>query len=170
MVPMEEHQRVVKQLKTMSAAENQTYVELTKAQGKTKKIQGQLEKALEKIKEIFDVYPDAMDCRAPATNYTLFLLELYLLLRLKAIWAGKPIKFTTISEFVSYFREQEEKVQYFLCELYFHNFILEENDRDNHGSFIGYIQLQVFLSFTKNQVRWAKAHKNFMKRENGLDL
>jgi hypothetical protein len=170
MVTMEEHQRVVKQLKTMSAMENETYAELTKAQGKTKKIQGQLEKALEQIKEICDVYTDAIDCRAPATNYTLFLLEHYLLLRVKSIRAGKPIKFTTISEFVSCFREQEEKVQYFLCELYFHNFILEDNSRDNPGPFIGDIQLQAFLSFTKNQVRWAKSHKTFMKRETGLDL
>lgn len=94
--------------------ENETYVELTKAQGQTKKMQGQLEKSLEQIKEICDVYTNAIDCRTPATNYTLFLLERYLLLRVKFVRAGKPIKFTTISEFVSCFREQEEKVKYFL--------------------------------------------------------
>jgi hypothetical protein len=154
----------------MSAMENETYAELTKAQGRTKKVQGQLEKSLEQIKEICDVYTDAIDCRAPATNYTLFLLERYILLRVKDIRVGKPIKFTTIYEFVSCFREQEEKVQYFLCELYFHNFILEDNSKDNPGPFIGDIQLQAFLSFTKNQIRWAKAHKTFMKRETGLDL
>jgi hypothetical protein len=47
---------------------------------------------------------------------------------------------------------------------------LEDNNRDNPGPFIGDIQFQAFLSFTKNQVRWAKAHKTFMKRETGLDL
>jgi predicted nuclease with TOPRIM domain len=116
MVTMEEYQKVVKQLKTMSATENETFAELTRAQGKIKKVQNQLEKDLEKIKEICDVYTDAIDCRAPATNYTLFLLERYLLLRVKSIRAGKPIKFTTVSEFVPCFREQEEKVKYFLCE------------------------------------------------------
>jgi hypothetical protein len=170
MVTMAEHQKVVKQLKAMSATENETFVELTRAQGKVNKVQGQLDKALEKIKEIFSVYTDAVDCRAPATNYTLFLLERYLLLRIKSIRAGKPIKFTTVSEFVSCFREQEEKVQYFLCELYLHNFILEENRKENPSPFIGDIQFQAFLSFTKNQTRWAKAHKTFMKRETGLDL
>jgi hypothetical protein len=170
MVTMAEHQRVFKQLQAMSEKENETYAELTKDQGRTKKIQGQLEKDLEKIKEICDVYIDAIDCRAHATNYTFFLLESYLFLRVKSIRAGKPIKFTTISEFVSCFREQEEKVQYFLCELYFHNFILEDNGRDNPGPFIGDIRLQVFLSFTKNQFRWAKAHKTFMKRETGLNI
>jgi hypothetical protein len=116
-VTMAEHQRVFKQLKSMSAMENETYVKLTKAQGMTKKVQGQLEKYLEKIKEICDVYTDAMDCRSPATNYTLFLLERYLLLRFKAIRVVKSIKFTIISKFVSCFREQEEKVQYF-CAIY----------------------------------------------------
>ena len=71
---MEEYQKFVKQLKTMSAMKNETYAELTKAQGKTKKVQGQLEKSLEQIKEICDIYMDEIDCRAPATNYTLFLL------------------------------------------------------------------------------------------------
>jgi hypothetical protein len=169
MVTMAEHQRVVKQLKAMSATENETFVELARAQGKVKKV-GQLDKSLEQIKEICDVYTDAVDCRAPATNYTLFLLERYLLLRVKYIRAGKPIKFTTVFEFVSCFREQEEKVQYFLCELYLHNFILEENRKENPIPFIGDIQFQAFLSFTKNQTRWAKEHNTFMKRETGLDI
>jgi tetratricopeptide (TPR) repeat protein len=170
MVTMAEHQKVVKQLKNLSATESETYAELTRAQGKVKKIQNQFEKALEQIKEICDVYSDAINCRAPATNYTLFLLERYLLLRVKSIRAGKPITFSTVPEFISCFREQEEKVQYFLCELYFHNFILEDDRGNNPGPFIGDIQFQAFLSFTKNQVRWGKAHKNFIKRETGLDL
>ena len=91
---------------------------------------------MEQIKAICDIYIDAIYCRALATNYTFFLLECYLLLRVKAIRVGKSIKFTTISEFVSCFREQEDKVQYFLCKLYFHNFILEDNSRDNPGLFI----------------------------------
>jgi hypothetical protein len=119
---------------------------------------------LEKIKEIFDVYSDAINYRAHATNYTLFLLERYLFLSVKAIRVGKPITFTTAPEFISCFGEQEEKVQYFLCELYFHNFILEDDRKYNPGPFIGDIQFQAFLSFTKNQFRLGKAHKNFIKR------
>ena len=92
------------------------------------------------------------------------------MLRVKAIREGKPIKFTTVSEFVSCFREKEEKVKYFLCELYLHNFILEDNRKENRGPFIGDIQFRAFVSFTKNQIRWAKSHKTFMIRETGLDL
>jgi hypothetical protein len=111
MITMDEHQKVVKQLKVMLVTESETYFELTRAQGKVKKIQSQFEKALEQIKEICDVYFDAINCRSPTTNYTLFLLVCYLFLRVKDIRVGKIIKFSTIPEFISCFREQEEKLQ-----------------------------------------------------------
>ena len=59
----------------MTSTEGKTYVALTKAQDKIKKVQTQLEKSLEQIKEICVVYSDAINCRAPATNYMLLLLE-----------------------------------------------------------------------------------------------
>jgi hypothetical protein len=126
MVTRDEYQNIVKQLKDMITTEGETYVVLIRVQGKIKKVQTQLEKSLEQIKEICDVYSDAINYRAPTTNYILFLLEQYLLLRVKAIRAGKLISFSTVLDFISCFREQDEKVQYFLCELYFHNFILEK--------------------------------------------
>ena len=100
MVTMVEHQKVVKQLKAMSKIENETFYELNKAQGKVKKVQGQLDGVLDQIKEIFSVYSDIVVCRAPATNYTLFLLEHYFFLRIKAIRARKPFEFITIYDFV----------------------------------------------------------------------
>jgi hypothetical protein len=115
-------------------------------------------------------YSDIVACKAPATNYTLFLLERYLLIRVKYIRAGKPFDFTTLSDFVSCFREQEDGMQYFLCELYLHNFILGENIKDHPNPFTGDIQFQAFLSFAKTQTRWAKGQRIFMKRETGLDL
>jgi hypothetical protein len=140
MVTRTEYQRVVKELKDMTTIEGETYAVLTRAQEKTKKVQTQLEEALEKIKHICDVYSDAINYRAPATNYVLFLLEQYLLLTVKTIRASKPISFATVPEFISCFRDQEEKVQYLLCELYFHNLIMDEVRGDNSGLFIGDIQ------------------------------
>jgi hypothetical protein len=170
MVTTTEHQNIVKQLKDMTTTDSETCATLTRAQEKVKKVQTQLEKDLEQIKDMCDVYSDVINCRAPATNYTLFLIERYMLLRVKAIREGKPISFVIVPDFISCFREQDENVQYFLCELYFHNFILEEKREDNPGPFIGDIQFQAFLSFTQNQVRWGKAHKTFLKRETGLYL
>jgi ribonuclease D len=110
MITRAEHQKVVKQLKDMLATESETYVELTRAQGKIKKMQSQFEKYLEQIKEICDLYSDAINSRSHATNYTLLLLESYIFLRVKSIREGKPIKFTTVPEFISCFKEHEEKV------------------------------------------------------------
>jgi uncharacterized protein (DUF2164 family) len=55
MVTRAEHQKIVKQLRHMKTTESETYVELTRAQGKVNKVQNQLEKSLEQIKEICDV-------------------------------------------------------------------------------------------------------------------
>jgi chromosome segregation ATPase len=104
MVTRTEYQNIVKELKDMTTIEGDTYDALTRAQGKIKKVQNQLEKALEKIKEICDVYSDVINCRDPTTNYTLFLLEQYLLLRVKAIRVEKPISFSIVPEFISCFR------------------------------------------------------------------
>ena len=51
-----------------------------------------------------------------------------------------------------------------------HNFILETDNNSNPSPFIGDIQLQAFLSYAKNQVRWAKAYGIFQKREHNLEL
>ena len=89
----------------MTTTEGETYAVLTRAQENIKKVQTQLEKSLEQIKHICDVYSDAINCKAPSTNYVLFLLEWYLLLRVKAIRAGKPISFSTVPKFISCFRD-----------------------------------------------------------------
>jgi hypothetical protein len=88
----------------MSTTENETFVELSKANEKFKKVQGQLDGYLEQIKEIFSVYSDILACRAPTTNYAMFVLESYLLLTVKYIRACTPSEFTTISDFVSCFK------------------------------------------------------------------
>ena len=51
-----------------------------------------------------------------------------------------------------------------------HNLFLEKERDNNPSPFIGDVQFQAFLSFSKNQIRWAKAYNIFQKREHGLDL
>ena len=119
---------------------------------------------------VFSLYSDVLTCRAPATNYALFLVERYLLLKIKAGREGKPTNFKTIEEFFHCCNDQDEQVQRLLCELYMHNFFLEEDRDSNPSPFIGDIKFQAFLSFSKNQIRWAKAYNIFQKREHGLEL
>jgi len=67
-------------------------------------------------------------------------MERYLLLKVKAAKASKLVEVKTIVDFIKLFREHDEKVQCLLCELFMHNFVLED-DRDNHlGPFIRDIQ------------------------------
>ena len=113
-------------------------------------IQEQVEQAKKKISTIFSLYNDALSCRAPTTNYALFLTERYLLLKVKVVRAGKSTTFKAIEESVHYCNDQDEQVQRLLCELYMHNFFLEEDMDNNPSPFIGDLQLQAFLSFTKN--------------------
>jgi hypothetical protein len=128
MITVSKHQKVVRQLQAMSARENDTFSELNRDKEKVKKVQFQLDGALEKIKEFFSIYYDIVACISPATNYTLFL-------RVKSIRVGKPFEFTVVSSFVSFFKEQEDGVQYFMCEIYLHNFILGENRKQNPNPF-----------------------------------
>lgn len=60
-------------------------------------------------------------------------MERYLLLRVKDTKARKPIEMKTTPDFIKCFRDHDEKVRHLLCELYMHNFILED-DKDNHPS------------------------------------
>lgn len=51
-----------------------------------------------------------------------------------------------------------------------HNFFLEDNRDSNPRPFIGDVQLQTFLSFATNQLKWAQAHNNFRRHEEGIKL
>ena len=51
-----------------------------------------------------------------------------------------------------------------------HNFFLENDTNSNPSPFIGDVQLQAFLSVSKNQIKWAKAYGIFQKREHNLEL
>jgi hypothetical protein len=75
MVTATDHQKSFKQLRAMSIVENETFVDLSREKEKVKKVQGQLDGALEQIKSIFSIYSDILACRAPTNDYALFLFE-----------------------------------------------------------------------------------------------
>ena len=128
-----------------------------------------MDKARNQIDTMFSLYSNVLTCRSPATNYALFLLERYLLLKIKAIRAGKPIELKTTEDFISRCKEHGAKVQRILCKFYLHNFILEEVDK-NPSPFVGDIHFQAFISFAINQLKWFKEYNLFQRQEHGLDL
>ena len=58
------------------------------------------------METIFSLYSDALSCQPPTINYALLLLEIYLLLKVKVMKAGKLAKIKTTPDFVKYFKEQ----------------------------------------------------------------
>lgn len=70
------------------------------------------------------LYLDTLSCRALTTNYALFLMERYLLLKFKDAKARKLVEIKTTVDLIKFFREHNEKVQHLLCEIFMHNFVL----------------------------------------------
>lgn len=154
----------------MNTTESETFDRYQKAEEKIEKIKLRLDKVIAQTNTICSLYTNVLACRAPATNYALFLLEWYLLLKIKAIRVGKPIKLKTIADFINCSKQHGAKVQRLLCEFYLHNFVLEEEVEKNPNPFVGDVQFQAFILFAINQLKWFKAHNAFQRQEHGLDL
>lgn len=97
------HEELRKKFEALTITKDETFTNFKDKQKKVEKSQAKVQKAKEKIETIFSLYSEALSCRAPATNYALFLLERYLLLKLKAIKAGKLVEFKTTPDFVKCF-------------------------------------------------------------------
>ena len=119
---------------------------------------------------VCSLYNDVLAYRAPAKNYALFLLEQYLRLKIKAVRAGAPIQINTVNDFIDCCKHYGVKVQRLLCEFYLHNLVLDQENDLNPGPFVGDIQLQAFVSFGVNQLKWLRAYNTFQRQENSLDL
>ena len=98
-VPLQEHQALLKKLKDLSTTEDEIFSQLREERMKVKKAQDQVEKAKKQIDMVFSLYSDVLTYRAPATNYALLFLERYLLLKIKVVRVGNPTTFKTIEEF-----------------------------------------------------------------------
>ena len=113
-----------KQFRALIITENGTFDRFRHEEEKLKKVKTKLDRARNWIDTICLLYSDVLKCRSPTTNYALFLLEQYLLLKIKAIRSGKPIELKTTEDFISCYKEHGAKFQRLLCKFYLHNFIL----------------------------------------------
>jgi len=97
-------------------------------------------------------------------------MERYLQLKIKVVKVGTPIQINTIDDFINCCKKYGVNVQRLLCEFYLHNLVLDQETEQKPDAFVGDIQLQVFISFGVNQIKWLKAYNAFQRQENGLDL
>lgn len=96
-------------------------------------------------------------------NYALFLMERYLQLKVKIVKAGARIEIHTIGNFINCCNNYGVKVQRLLCEFYLHNLVLDQEIEHNPHPFIGDVQLQEFISFGVNQIKWLKSYDSFQR-------
>lgn len=99
-VPLRIHQKLKKRFEALTVTEDETFAQYKAEQKKVEKEQDKLQKAKEKLEIAFSLYSDTLSCRAPATNYALFPLERYLLLKIKVVKAGKFLEIKTTMDFV----------------------------------------------------------------------
>ena len=119
---------------------------------------------------LFSLYIDILVCREPARNYALFLMEQYFQLKIKVVKAEAPIEINNIDDFINCCTHHGVKVHRLLCEFYLHNHVLDQETEQNPSPFVGDVQLQEFISFVVNQIKWLKAYNAFQRQENGLHL
>jgi len=91
-------------------------------------------------------------------------------LKINTVKEGAPIQINTIDDFINCCKHYGAKVQRLQCEFYLHNLVLDQETEFNPDPFVGDIQLQVFISFGINQIKWLKASNAFRRQENRLDL
>lgn len=150
--------------------ENETFDSCRKAEEKLEKVKFKLDRVMSQKNTIFSLYLNVLTCRSPTTNYAFFLIEWYLLLKIKVVRAGKPIELGTIEDFINCCKQHGAKVQRLLYEFYLHNFILENEVEKNPNPFVGDVQFQDLILFMVNQLKWFKAYNAFQRQEHGVDL
>ena len=75
----------------MNTSESETFDKYQKVEEKIEKIKLRLDRVMSQTDTIYSLYTDVLPCRSPTNNYALFLLERYLLLKIEAVRAAKPI-------------------------------------------------------------------------------
>ena len=169
-IPRGKYEELQQQLRNMSQSESQAFDGWQKEKEKVAKVTRRLDAVIKQMDTVCSLYSDVLTCRAPAKNYALFLLERYLKLKIKAARAGAPIQINNVNDFIDCCKHYGTKVQRLLCEFYLHNLVLDEETDLNLGPFVGDIQLQAFVSFGVNQLKWLRAYNAFQRQEHSLDL
>jgi len=57
------------------------------------------------------LYTNVLACRSPVKNYALFLLEMYLQLKVKVVKGRKPMELKTVEDFINCCKHHGVKVQ-----------------------------------------------------------
>ncbi len=109
-MPLRVHKELRKKFEALTTTEDETFAQYKAEQKRVEKAQDKLQKAKEKLETVCSLYSNSLSCQSHATNYALFLLERYLLLKINVVNARKSMEIKTTPDFVKCFRDRNEKV------------------------------------------------------------
>jgi len=88
----------------LTIIEDETFAKSRQEEEKLRKVKAKLDKVVAQIDAILSLYSNVLSCRSPATN-GLFSLEIYLLLKIKAIKVDKSVELKTTEQFTKCCKE-----------------------------------------------------------------
>jgi hypothetical protein len=125
----------------------------------------QLEKQVAELKtdkeQMFNLVQEVMACRPPASCYSLFLHERFLLFCMESIKNEISYKIEDGVQFLRIMRHHDVPTQHLMCEFYLHGYLLRLDREFNPVPYVGDIHLRALTSYTFNQISWQKAFNTF---------
>ena len=110
-----------------------------------------LEKDKQELEQLMD---GVLACRAPSTNYNVYLTEKFMIFKKNAIIQNIPLRVESSYCFKEAYMSICNQEKDLLYELYQHNFLVPYNTKWNPNHVTGDVQLRVFVSYLRNQANW----------------
>lgn len=118
--------------------------------------------ALKADKEhMFNLAGEVMACRSPASCYSLFLHEHFLLFYMEGIKNEISYEIEDGVQFLRILRSHDVPTQHLMCEFYMHGYLLCLDREFNPVPYVGGIHLTTLTSYTFNQISWQKDFNTF---------
>lgn len=125
----------------------------------------QLEKQVVELKadkeQMFSLVQEVMACRPPASCYSLFLHERFLLFFMESIKNEASYEIEDGVQFLQILRNHDMPTQHLMCEFYLQGYLLRLDRYFNPVSYVGDIHLRALTSYAFNHIHWPKACNTF---------
>ena len=116
----------------------------------------QLEKQVAELKtdteKMFNLVQEVMACHLPASYYSLFLHERFLLFCMESIKNDISYEIEYGVKFLRIMRSHDVPTQHLMCEFYLHRYLLRLDREFNPVPYVGDIHLRALTSYSFNQI------------------
>ena len=116
------------------------------------------------MKDLCLIFDEVLQIRQPSLVYSIYLKEQFLKWQVNRIKMGIPYALEIGAQFLQAYFECTEQEKYLICEFYVHDFLFSGNIRFFPGAYIGYVQIQAFVSVLHNHIQWVRDVEQFQQR------